>query len=329
MQYFLFTVNEQSWQEHISTGIAAINDPGHDSKNRQGNAQKQKALCEVAHINIGDLIFFYYQQEKRIMGLYEAVSNPFYDSTPLIEGGYIDYKFPIRVAFRQIRNFENDLDMREVWYSKDKGTFWSIQQQRGDSIGRHACISLTKKDGEHLLKMFYEKNPIIKNNININQKLYNNANLPFDFRCIGNKLHYEAVLQGRLLQDFRVGKHKNILGDYDYCVPFFPTSSQEEIDILLFKHDDTNVIWYEILELKQSTFTIEELNKLMRYEEWLIQSLSLNSRNVHSIAIAHEYNEDVKNYIRGRISYGGKKIRLIKYSFDKSNQSLVLEEESL
>ena len=145
--------------------------------------------------------------------------------------------------------------------------------------------------------------------------MYNNANLPFDFRCIGNKLHYEAVLQGRLLQDFRVGKHKNILGDYDYCVPFFPTSSQEEIDILLFKHDDTNVIWYEILELKQSTFTIEELNKLMRYEEWLIQSLSLNSRNVHSIAIAHEYNEDVKNYIRGRISYGGKKIRLIKLPF--------------
>jgi len=145
MQYFLFTVNEQSWQEHISTGIAAINDPGHDSKNRQGNAQKQKALCEVAHINIGDLIFFYYQQEKRIMGLYEAVSNPFYDSTPLIEGGYIDYKFPIRVAFRQIRNFENDLDMREVWYSKIKAHFGQFNSREAIVLGGMLVYPLQKK----------------------------------------------------------------------------------------------------------------------------------------------------------------------------------------
>lgn len=327
MQYFLFTVNEQSWHEHISTGIAAINDPSHDSSNPQGNAQKQKALCEVAHINIGDLLFFYYQKEKRIIGLFEAISNPFYDTTPLIVGGYIDYKFPIRVHFRQKINFENNLDMSEVWYSKDKGSFWSIQQQRGDSVGRHACISLTKKDGENLIKMFYEKNPIIAKNIN--RRIHNNTNLPFDFRCTGSKLHYEAVLQGKLLQDFRIGSHTKIFGDYDYCVPFFPTSSQEEIDILLFKHDRDNVVWYEILELKQSTFTIEELNKLMRYEEWVIQSLSLNSRNVHAIAIAHDYDDDVKDHIRGRMKYGGKKIRLLKYSFNNVNQSLVLEEESI
>jgi len=54
-------------------------------------------------------------------------------------------------------NFINTLDMDEVWRIKDKGNFWSIQQQRGDTVGRHACISLTKQDGDHLLKMLYQK----------------------------------------------------------------------------------------------------------------------------------------------------------------------------
>ena len=60
MQYFLFTVNEQSWPEHFKTGIAAINDPSTDPNNKQGNAQKQKALCELASVNKEDILFFYF-----------------------------------------------------------------------------------------------------------------------------------------------------------------------------------------------------------------------------------------------------------------------------
>lgn len=131
MQYFLFTVNEQSWPEHFKTGIAAINDPSTDPNNRQGNAQKQKALCELASVNTGDILFFYFQQKKEIIGVYEASSKPFFDTNPLVNGGFINQKFPIRVAFKQKINFPINLDMDEVWHSKDKGSFWSIQQQRG------------------------------------------------------------------------------------------------------------------------------------------------------------------------------------------------------
>ncbi|MBM3250546.1 MAG: hypothetical protein FJZ09_06900, partial [Candidatus Omnitrophica bacterium] len=160
-QYFLFTVSDTSWKEHFATGIAAINNPGHDAENRQGNAQKQKALCELASIKNGDLLFFYLQQQKKVMGLYEATSCPFYDTSYLVSKGFINHKFPIRVAFKQKVNFSIPLDMDEVWGIKDRGYFWSLQQQRGDSVGRHACISLTKQDGDHLLRMLYEKNPII------------------------------------------------------------------------------------------------------------------------------------------------------------------------
>jgi len=329
MQYFLFTVSEKSWPEHLKTGIAAINDPGCKQSNRQGNAQKQKALCEVACIRKGDFLFFYYQQKKKVMGLYEAISKPFFDKTSLVKNGFIDNKYPIRVAFKQKINFKINIDMDDVWYSKDKGSFWSIQQQRGDTVGRHACISLTKEDGELLIKMFNEQNPIIAQPIKINSKKHNDMNLPFDYRCDGTKLHYEAVLQGKLLQDLRDGKHKTLLGNYDYCVPFFPTSSRKEIDILLFKHVANDVLWYEILELKQPRFTNEDLDTLMEYEKWLIQSLAVNARSVHSIAIANNYDDGVKEFIKGRTKYGGKNIRLIKYSFSSSNKSISLAEERI
>lgn len=93
------------------------------------------------------------------MGLYEVNSEPFFDTHKLISGKncFIDKRFAIRTEFVQKINFINTLDMDEVWRIKDKGNFWSIQQQRGDTVGRHACISLTKQDGDHLLKMLYQK----------------------------------------------------------------------------------------------------------------------------------------------------------------------------
>ena len=329
MQYFLFTVNEQSWPEHFKTGIAAINDPSTDPNNIQGNAQKQKALCELASVNTGDILFFYFQQKKEIMGVYEASSKPFFDTNPLVNGGFINQKFPIRVAFKQKINFPINLGMAEVWHSKDKGSFWSIQQQRGDSVGRHACICLTKQDGGHLLKMFYEKNPVISKLVEIKIAEHKNEDLPLDYTHNETELHYEAVLQAILLRDLGDGKHKDILGDYDYFVPFFPTSSQKEIDILLFKHKANEVLWYEILELKQSCFSKEELNKVMGYEDWLINSLAVNARSVHSIGIANKHDQEVKEYVNKRTDYGGKKIRLVEYQFDNKNNTIILNEVSI
>jgi hypothetical protein len=328
MQYFLFTVTNTSWKEHLSTGIAAINNPGHDPTNRQGNAQKQKALCELAGIKKGDILFFYLQQEKKVMGLYEAVSEPFLDTKPLIKKGFINKKFPIRVAFKQKVNFSIHLHMDEVWEIKDKGYFWSLQQQRGDTVGRHACVCLTKQDGEHLIRMFYEKNPVIAKPIKIRNKKHSSQKLPFDCDNYKSELHYEAVLQAILLNDLKKGKHKQVFGEYDYFVPFFPTSSQEEMDILLFKHDSNGVMWYEILELKQGHFSTDELDKLMDYEEWLVNLLAGNNvRKVHSIGIANDFDDEVKKYLAGSIKYGLSKIRLVKYSFNKKNKSLSLKED--
>jgi hypothetical protein len=327
MQYFLFTVSEQSWQEHFATGIAAINDPGHDPANRQGTAQRQGAMCELIGIKPGDLFFFYVQGKKKIKALYEANSAPFFDTSNLLPNGFIDYRFSLRIEFQNKINFPNDIDMDEIWHLKDMGLFWSIQQQKGDAIGNHACLSLTKKDGDYLLKMFYEKNPIVNPVVQINIQNHNNQPLTFDLRHNGNSLHYEKALQGLLLNDLKQGLHKDVLGDYDYFVPFFPTSSQKEIDIMLIKHDaNGDVVWYTILELKANTFSINELDKLMNYESWAINAIANgNSRMVHSIGIANKFDKKVINYVKRRLKYINKKVRLITYSFNSANNQLIFE----
>lgn len=328
MQYFLFTVDERSWNEHKTTGIAAINDPGHIPTNRQGNAQRQSAMCELVGIKEGDLLFFYLQQKKHIMGLYEATSKPFYDTNQLVGGGFIDNRFPFRVEFKQKINFQNNLDMEEIWRIKDKANFWSIQQQRGDVVGRHACMSLTKKDGDQILKMLYQKNPVLGNPVRIRISRHSNSDLPFDFRNQGNRLHYEAVLQAILIKDIRKGKHKNIFGDYKYVVNFMPTSYQTEIDILLTNYTDTNeVVWYQIVELKKDQFTKRELDTLMLYENWVINALAdNNSRLVHSIGVANDFSDEVIEYIRNRMIYGGKKIRLVQYTYNNTRNSITLRQ---
>lgn len=329
MQYFLFTVSTESWKEHFATGIAAINDPGVDPGSTHGNAKRQSAMCELAGIRKGDCLFFYLQQEKKIMGLYEVHSDAFFDTRNLISGKrcFINKKFAIRVEFVQKINFVNNLDMDEVWRIKDKGSFWSVQQQRGDVVGRHACIALTRQDGEHLLKMLYQKNPIIPSNSKIKIGKHSRKALKFDLTHYGTQLHYEASLQGLLLNDLKQGKHKDIFGDYNYFVPFMPTSSQKEIDILLIKHNNGNeIIWYQVLELKQSTFSIDELDKLMNYENWTINALANNNeRLVHSVGIAHDFDQDAIDYISNRQRYGGKKIRLIKYSYKTKRNELTFE----
>ncbi|MCD4761744.1 EVE domain-containing protein [bacterium] len=328
MQYYLFTVDEKSWSEHRSTGIAAINDPGHNPLNRQGNAQRQAAMCELAGIKKGDLLFFYLQQKKQIMGLYEAKSKPFYDTGQLVKNGFIDNKFPFRIEFKQKVDFQNNLDMDEIWRLKDKGNFWSIQQQRGSTVGRHACISLMKKDGAQILKMLYQKNPVLNKPIQITIPKHNNANLPFDLRNSRNKLHYEAVLQALLIKNIRSGKHKNIFGKYKYVVNYMPTSYQTEIDILLNNYtDDNEIIWYQILELKKEKFTVTELNVLMKYEDWAINALANdNARLVHSVGIANSFSDEVLEYIKNRTIYGGKKIKLVKYTYNNTHNSINLRE---
>ncbi|MEO0254324.1 MAG: hypothetical protein ABIN20_02740 [candidate division WOR-3 bacterium] len=71
---------------------------------------------------------------------------------------------------------------------------------------------------------------------------------------------------------------------------------------------------------------MEELQKLIGYEKWIIMNRAENPLQVYPVAIAWKFDEEVLNFVKRRTDYKERPIRMIKYHFDKHTKSIKLEE---
>lgn len=318
---FWFVVDPNTWPEHLAAGVAAINDP-HASPSTQSLAQRQAAMAELAGIRPGDLIFFYVRRELSFLGVYEATTRPFYDPNPLLpNANYVDHRLPFRVGFKQKINYPVPLHIDDIWEARDKGAIWTVQQSRGDAVGRHACNSLALSEAKVLLRMFEEANTIKPSVSPAPGLLSIDTPLPIDCTTDSHgRLRYENALKALLLEDLAEGYHKQVLGDYDDFLATAATSEREEMDILLLKYDEEEKpLWFHVLELKRDTFAMDQLRKLIDYERWLIRMpAGGNKRAVHASAIAYEFHSEAKSFLEPRVKYGQKPIRLIRYRLTRN-----------
>jgi len=332
-KFRIFTVNDDTWQEHNKAGIAAINDPlTTHPRSKNANAARQSAIAEISGIRPGDVLFFNRRvsadHPPEILGIYQATSKPYFDPNPLFPGAkYVNKTLPFRVEFECIHNFLNSVYIDEIWALREKGEIWALQQSRGDAVGIHACVGITKVEAKLIERLLKMNNIIEGHAINYQKSTSNKKPLPIDFRIDqAGVLHYEAVLQALLLEDLADGKHRNIFGDYDEFIPNLPTGARKEIDTLLLKYNGNNILWYQILELKHDKFTMKELQKLIIYEKWIIRSKAENPLQVYPVAVASQFNEEVISFVKRRQDYKERAIRLIKYDFDKETKSIKLRE---
>jgi predicted RNA-binding protein len=331
-KYWIFIVDDNTWPEHLKAGVAAINEPPLEH-------QRQSAIAEIIGVRPGDYIFFNLRVSERhppqILGLYEVTTEPYYDPSPLYPGANFigvkePYLNPYRVGFRQIVNFQNPLNVDEIWYLKDRGLIWSIQHSRGDAVGVHACITITTHEGELIEKMLRAKNPIVAQPLLTPAPPSQRKPLPINTDLDPSGcLHYENALKALLIRDVAKGLHRDIFGDYDDYIPNLPTGARKEIDLVLLKYDESNIVWYEIIELKKDVFDMAGLQELTKYEKWFIQTRALSSIQVHPIAIALNFDTKVKEYVRRRAEYEDRPLRLIRYRYDRLNDKLVLQEVSV
>jgi hypothetical protein len=328
-KFRIFIVNDDTWEEHNKVGIAAINDPlTTHPENKNANAARQSAIAEISGIRPGDTLFFNRMvsanHPPELLGIFEAISKPYFDPKPLFRGAkYVNKNLPFRIEFKCTHNFSNSVYVDEIWALRDKGSIWTLQQSRGDAVGVHACVGITKMEAKLIERLLKVNNIIEGPTINYQKPATNKKVLPLDFKMDQDGvLHYEAVLQAILLEDLADGKHREIFGDYDDIIPNLPTGARKEIDILLLKYNGNDVLWYQILELKHDKFTMEELQKLITYEKWLTKTRAENPLQVYPIAIAAEFNEEVINFVKKRIDYKERPIRLVKYRFVEKTKSI-------
>ncbi|MBA7469238.1 hypothetical protein ES707_04504 [subsurface metagenome] len=317
---FWFIVNERTWREHEKAGIAAINDP-HFQPQRQSLAQRQSAIAEVAGIRPGDLMFFYVMGTMKILGIYEATTRSYFDTQPLFsEAVHIKAAHPFRVGFREIANYPNPIDISDIWSARDQGLIWTVQQSRGDAVGVHACIGLMRPDVRLMKRIFAERNILELAPTPAPPLPRSLSPLPIELTTFGGRLRYENALKALLLEDLAEGHHKEVLGNYDDVLVNVPTSARMEMDVLMLRYSNQDIIWFQVVELKASEFTQHELTRLIDYEEWLIRVPAKgNRRAVYPIALALDFSEEVRLFVKRREDYGVKSIRLVAYSLSKSS----------
>lgn len=339
-RHLIFIVNDETWGEHNKVGIAAINDPlTTHPDNRNANAARQSAISEISGIRPGDIIYFNRMVSKNhppeLIGIFKVTSEPYFDPNLLYPSAiYVNQRLPFRVEFECLHHFKKSINIDELWMLKDKGIIWTLQQSRGDAVGVHACVGITKIEAKHIENLLIANNLTEDEPINFSEERQqvgltniNSQGLPIDLNEDKyGQLHYEAALETLLLEDFADGKHKEIFGDYNEFIPYVPTGARKEIDILLLKYDNNEIIWYQILELKPSTFTMKELQRLIDYEKWFIETKAKSPIQVHPVGIATKFNEEVIDFVNGREKYRERPIRLIKYSFDRDSKGINLED---
>jgi hypothetical protein len=268
MRNLVFFVNDASWAEHNRVGIAAINDPG-GGDSAQANAGRQKAIAEIAGITPGDRIFFRLGRSglhpTQINGVFTATSEPYFDPSPLFPGALVvNQRLPLRVEFDCARNYPNPVDIEHLWLSKERGSLWTIQQARGDVIGRHACVSITTEEGDIIVRLLEANNPVYGAPVNyaaqrvaVGLTNIDKNNLPIDLsersgarNLTPGRLHYEASFESVLIQELCQGLHRDLFGEFTEVIPFVSTGAQTELDVLLSKYDGGKLLWYQVLELK-------------------------------------------------------------------------------
>ena len=345
MRNLVFFVSDDSWAEHYRVGIAAINDPGLGN-NAQANSGRQKAIAEIAGISPGDRIFFRLGRSShhptQIVGLFRATSKPYFDSSPLFPGAKVVGKklpLPLRVEFEHLRHYPNPVDIEHLWLSKERGRLWTIQQARGDVMGRHACVSITSEEADLIIRMLEANNPVYGTSANYasqriaaGMKKIKKQSLPIDLTETSGvrnptpgRLHYEASLESLLIKELCYGMHQDLFGNFTEVIPFVATGAQTELDILLSKHEDRHLLWHQILELKAHTFSEGELRKVIDYEKWILNTRCENVLQVHSVGIGYDFEDEVIAFVKNRKKYKDRPIPLIKYRYEAGHRRLKLE----
>ncbi len=133
------------------------------------------------------------------------------------------------------------------------------------------------------------------------------------------------------MQSFAHGKLKELIGDYDDFINFVPTSFNKVMDIFLThvtRIDSVDILHkFTCMELKTGTVVEEDLNQIIKYENWLIRKLADgDSEMIQSVLVGFDFDDRVVDYCKKRRSIDEKTVRLIRYRINPEKNDLILEE---
>jgi len=329
MGYHIFLVGKSNFEVCIKKGVyGGIYSTG-SVKSAQMNSE---VIAGFAGIKVGDLVFFYVKN-KGLYGLWRITRGPFYDTTPIWSDKQQIY--PYRVCFEPVvRKFVKPVDMNDILDLKDKGKIWTFDL---GAITRKSHHPITADEGKELIRLLLRNNPVF-----IEPEVIRYPYVPLEPKPLPisletdnrGRLKYEGYLSAWFMRAFAQGELKELIGDYGDFINFVPTSFNKVMDIFLTHIttiDSVDILHkFTVMELKTGVVGENDLNQIVRYENWLIRKLADgDSEMIQSILVGFDFNEKVVDYCKKRKAIDEKTVRLIKYKVNPTKTDLSLEEADI
>ena len=280
-------------------------------------------------IRPGDLIFFYVRNIG-IYGLWKATSRPFLDEKRNVWERK-DQLYPYRVCFEpSIRYFPKPIVLSDILDLRDKGKIWTFDL---GTMTKKSHQPITTEEGKELIRLLLRNNPIFYPLTQISEPFSATQNaLPLKFETDRKgQIKIEGYLNAWFMRSFAQGKLKNIIGEYYDFLNHVPTSFNTVMDIFLThvtSVDGVDVLHkFTCIELKTGTCTEDNLNQIIKYENWLVRKLAGgDTEMVQSMLVAFDFQDKVLEYVQKRKLIEEKTVRLLKYRVAKERDDIELTE---
>ncbi len=317
----IFLVGQDNYQKCIENGVYGVN--AHE--NEKTNAE---VIASFEAIKPGDFIFFYVRNVG-VYGLWKATSRPFFDKSLIwgVEGK--DY--PYRVCFEpSIRYFSKPIALSDILDLRDRGKIWTFDL---GAMVKKNHNPITTAEGKELIRLLLRNNPVFRPVAPIS-KPYPIKTSPLPIRLSTGKkgtLNYEGYLNAWFIRSLVNGRHKEIIGEYRDILNFVPTSFNKVMDVFLThvtQVDGVDVLHkFTCVELKTGVCDEENLNQIVKYENWLTRKLADgDSEMVQSILIGFDFDDKVREYVQKRKFIEEKTVRLLQYRVNPQADDIVLSE---
>lgn len=326
MGYHIFLARKENFELNLKRGVYGVSEAKPGKKSGQIDAE---IVASFIGIKPGDFVFFYVTGEG-IYGLWKVTRKPFYDKNPIFTD--LGRTYPYRVCVEPIiRKFSKPILLSDVLDLKDKGKIWTFDL--GAFIKKNH-YPITTDEGKELIRLLLRNNPIF-HPAEPPPEAYSPAKtqpLPLTFRCDKKgRLLYEGYLNAWFMHSFTQNNLKEVIGEYKDSINYVPTSFNKVMDIFLTHVttiDSVDILHkFTCIELKTDIVTEDDLNQIIRYEDWLIRKLANgDTEMVQSILVGFDFEDKVRDYVKKRRHVEEKTVRLLKYNVNKTGDDLILSE---
>ena len=316
MAVHIFTVSEENYIVCVEKGLVAI--PDSDNPNVFDGL-----LSRLSGVKEDDYVLMYIIGVKLLCGVWKVEGRPFYEETQVWD----DKLYPFRCKIKWSEyNFQNALKLDDINDLRNSGKIWTWALQR--STGTNCMFSISNAEFLVLLTEFMKLNPFTAQKGIIHQPYpYHDYNIINKLHIEGNTPKYEYSIMALLSSEFAKGSYTNIFGNYSDYLSYVPTNLGKEIDFLLmYNHplSASQVVSYDIIEVKKDKFDEKALSQLISYESWFLQKkVSGDSNMVRTTAIAKSFSSGVIQYVAQRKKIENKPIKLLQYSYINGKLTLV------